>query len=265
MPSLSGFHKVKELKNSQLIILSKFILNEDHEGTVNCFEYILQENFLDKNLKLTRFDKWFTLCFLRAANISPTLYLQTVNSANLPCNIEISLFDILNRLSESIQIVPINLSFNNLSFTLSPSQKLYCTQPLLDSINTITFKEKYIKNTSDIKSLLSTFNHLREYIAQKIVEYDNDLTHYIIQNSNTQLNLNDLQVRLFDNTLYFFLRSIFLPFCKGLYEKHYNLMKYTKLSYEDLANLTPSESDIFLNLYKQDEVSKLQADSINIQ
>ena len=113
--------------------------------------------------------------------------------------------------------------------------------------------------------MLSTFNSLREYIAQKIVEYDNGHSHYIIQNSNTQLNLTNLQVRLFDNTLYFFLRSIFLPFCRGLYEKHYNLMKYTKLSYESLVTLTPSESDIFLSLYKQDEVSKLQTDSINIQ
>lgn len=265
VPSLSGFYKIKELKNSQLIPLSKFILNQDHEGTSEYFEHILNENFVDKALKLTRFDKWFALCFLRAASMSPTLYLQTINNNNLPCNIEISLFEILSKLSENIQVIPFDFFFSNLHFTLIPSQALFAADPVTMSIAHFKFKEKIVSTSNEIKSLLSAFPNLRNYIAQQLVLKDNEIPHFIIQTNNQQLNLNNLQVRLFDNTLFFFLRSIFLPFCKGLYEKHYNLMKYVKINYRDLSNLTPSESDIYLNLYKQDETSKLQTNGVNIQ
>lgn len=192
------------------------------------------------------------------------MYFRTVNVSNLPCNVELPLFDVLNKLSECIHIEPYHFSFSKINFELLPSYQLYTGEPVIESIVNLKFNEKTISNFADIKELLSSYNNLRDLIAQELIKKDNDNQHFII-NSSTSLNLDSVQVRLFDNTLFFFLRSIFLPFCKELHEKHYRLMKYAKFSYEELKQLTPSEGDIFLNFYTKDEASKAQSNSVNIQ
>jgi len=266
VPSLSGFFKVKELKNWQLSTLSKYILNEDHQGTNKCFEEIIKENFIDYDLyNLNRFDKWFILTFLRAINISPTLYLQTTNKGNIPCNIEISLFDILNRLSEINCINTIDVNVDKITFLLRPYSFLYTEEPVLNSIVAIDYKGQRIANTTLINNLISSNINLRNYIAQELLLKDSKSQHYIIKNSNVSLNLNDLPVRTYDNTLFFFVRSVYLPHCKGLYEKQYNLMRFSNFSYSDLQQLTPAESDIFLNLFKRDESNNSQPGGIDIQ
>jgi len=265
IPSLSGFTKIKEFKNSQLLLLSKYILNQDHEGTSECFNYIISENILDKNINLTRFDKWFILCFLRAVNISPALFLKTTNSANIPCNVELSLFDLLTKLSEINSNPQFNILLENITFTVSTSNNLFSVEPVIDSIKTLKINDQVISSFNEIKTLLHSFDNIKNYLAQELVKYDNNSQDYIIHNENKTINLNSIRVHVFDNTLFFFLRSIFLPYCKGLYEKYYNLMKYTKLDFYSINSLTPGESEIFLNLYKQDEESKFQTNEINIQ
>jgi len=266
VPSLSGFYKIKELRNRQISTLSKYILNEDHPGTNQCFEEIIKENFVDYNAySLNRFDKWFILTFLRAINVSPTLYLQTTSTGNIPCNIEISLFDILTKLSEINCIDTFKIGVENINFLLQPHKLLFTDEPVLDSIATVEYKSQNITDLKLIKELLLKNVNLRNYIAQELLLKDGQSQHYIIKNNNTSLNLADLPVRVYDNTLFFFVRSIYLPYCKGLYEKQYNLMRFSNFSYSDLQQLTPAESDIFLNLFKQDESDKSQSNGINIQ
>lgn len=266
VPSLSGFFKVKELKNRQMIALSKYILNEDHTGTDQCFEEIIEENFLNyKTYSLNRFDKWFILSFLRAINISPTLYLQTTNTAKMPCNIEISLFEILTRLSEINCIRSFSIEIEKIKFNLQPSNNLFSEQPVVDSISSIQYGNHNITDKTLITTLLTSNANLKNYIAQELLLNDGESQHYIIRNTNTTLNLSNLPVHVFDNTLFFFIRSIYLPYCKGLYEKQYHLMRFGNFSYNDLQQLTPAESDIFLNLFKRDEADKSQSNGINIQ
>lgn len=257
VPSLSGFYQVKELKNSQLNVLSKYILNEDHLGTSQCFESILEENFLSYNTNsLTRFDKWFILCFLRATNISSMLYMNVTNSSNVPCNLEMSLFEILTRLSEINPIAEIKISLEKITFTIKPNSQLFSNDPIVDSLSYIEHNNNIIKVPSLIKQLLQTNDGIRNYLALEMIKFDNNSENLIIKNLNSTLNLKNLPVRVFDNTLFFFLRSIFLPHCKGVYEKQYNLMKRLNFSYQDIVNITPGESEIYLNLFKKDENSK---------
>jgi len=259
VPSLSSFVKTKEIKNYQLINLSKYILNEDHPGTNKCFDDIIKENlFIPNNVSLTRFDKWFVLCFLRATNISPILYMQTTNKEKAICNIEISLFDILTSLSEINPINTLNLKLEKVAFALQPGSSLYSKEPVIESIQVIENDTTRVTEQPVISKLLETNINLRNYLAQEMLRFDNSSTYFILKNNNTSLNLNDLQVRVYDNTLFHFTRSIYLPHCKGLYEKHYNLMKCVRLSYDEIKQITPAESEIFLNLYKQEEAAKSQ-------
>jgi len=265
VPSLSGFYKVRELKNCQLLALSKYILNEDHPGTSDCFEKIINENVVDNDLQLTRFDKWFVLCFLRAANISHIINLQTTNKENIPCNIELSLFDILSRLSESISIPVLNINLEKFNFELTPANYLYSKDNILNATSKIIFNKTNTINLKEAELIYRKFTNINLYISQKVLAYDSGSSHFIINNTNPSLNLKSLPVRLFDNSLYFFVRSIYHPYCKDLYQKFFYLMKYNGFSFNEVSNLTPIESEIFLNLYKQDENNKTQSESINIQ
>jgi len=260
VPSLSGFFKLKELKNSQLSILSKYILNEDHEGTNMCFNEIINKNFLEinPNLNVNRFDKWFILSFLRATNISPILYLQTANTANVPCNIELSLYETLTRLSEISPVSAIDVKLENINIILYPSESLYTVEPVVDSVKELKHLKNNITNRDEIYKLLGRRENLRNYLAQQMLYFDSLSNDLIIKNENPALKLTNIPVRVFDNTLFFFLRSIYLPYCKGVYEKLFSLKKLMNLSLDEYYQLTPSECDILISLYKQDESSKTQ-------
>lgn len=57
-----------------------------------------------------------------------------------------------------------------------------------------------------------------------------------------------MSLRFFDNTLFDFVRLIYVPFAKNIYKKRYTLIKTLGLSSRDIDNLTPAECDVFLGL-----------------
>lgn len=267
IPSLSGYTRIRELKNNQLYVLSKYILNEDHEGTNLCFNKIIKNNLLDKEIygKLTRFDKWFILAFYRATNISPVVYIQTTTKDKAPCNVELQLFDTLTKLSE------INLTFNtsleieDLTLQINASSDLY-SKDGYDAVKSIT-----IKNTGTrieppvLNTILLENKNLSLYVKKYLTNIDLSRGLMLLENKNPDIILNNIPFRLYDNTLFFFIRSIYLPFCKGVYTRQYNLMRKLGIDYNSVQSLTPLEGEIFINLYNEEENEKKSKKSIDIR
>ena len=110
-----------------------------------------------------------------------------------------------------------------------------------------------------ITSLLGSHSNILLYLTNKLLEHDmifKDV--FLIENKNSNLTIKSVPFRVMDNTLFIFLKSIFLPFCKNLYNKKYSLVKNVGFSLAEIDSLTYIESQIYLNLYNEEEYKKLK-------
>jgi len=260
VPTLSGYARISELKNSQLQVLSKYILNEDHAGTSDCFDLILQDNLQDKDVikNLTRFDKWFIFCFLRATNISPVVYIQSATKDGAPCNIELQLFDLLTKLSEATLSYRSIVTIEDLDFNIQASKNLFSGNTLADSIEYIHVKDTntVINDKTSLLQVVSDNHGIAILIKDHLAKLDQQSNFKLIENRNKDITIKDIPVRLYDNTLFLFLRSIYLPFCRGVYVKQYDLMKKLNIDFKSIKDLTPLEGEILLNLHNEAEADK---------
>lgn len=267
VPSLKDYVELAELTTRQLTILSKYILNEDHLGTNNTFDDIIKENLKNKEIfkNLTRYDKWFVLTFLRAVNVSSIVYIQTTNLSGVPCNMEVDLFSLLTDLSEVSLPALESLNIESLSFYFRPLVSLFSTNTLYDAISCIKTAELKI-DIDEKEKFLAIFNAspgIFNYLKNYLVYLDSKLSKfYLIKKEDNRLNLQNIAVKLYDNTLYFFLRSIYLPFCKGLFKKKFKLLKHIGLDYNTIDKMTPAECEIYINQYVAEENEKRSKQNI---
>ena len=250
----------------QLSVLSKYILNEDHVGTNNCFNEIILENLEDKNIfsKLTIFDKWFILTFLRAVNISSIVYIQTTTTLQAPCNIEIDLFDVLTEFSELPLPYNLTTEIESVKFNLKMPANLYSDNIVFETLKSIS-----IENTTvdiDIKSFNELFKNAPVYLkvlANFLTAQDLQFKNIFLIKKQENVNLQNVPLKLYDKTLFFFLRSIYLPFCKSVFNKKYRLLRHVGLSHDAIDKLTFAECEIFINQYVAEENEKKSKQNIS--
>jgi hypothetical protein len=271
-PSLKQYLKIAELKMYQLEIISKYILNEDDESLNQTFNDILQENLEQKELfyKLTRYDKWFLLLFLRASSVSGQLFYRAKNTDESTCALTFNLFDILTDLSELVIPTIENLKLDDIEITFTPVKDLYSVNYLHESIFKIRInnkdfypgafeqntKERFF-NTIDRTAITEIYNHLRKY--DQAFE-----SVYIINNDKQLKDFYSVKFNLLGNTLFGFLKSTFIPQAQSLYKKKYTLLTKLNLDSNTINNLTPSECDIYLNIFNTEKESATTDSSVSL-
>jgi hypothetical protein len=257
VPSLKDYYKVEELKMYQLEILSKYILNDDNESINSFFDEILKENLVNKNIfvKLTRFDKWFLILFLRASSVSSMLHYQVKDAQNNSCVVSFNLFDILTDLSEIYLPEIPTFKFDNTTIDFTVSKKLFTLDFCLDNIFKLIVNGKvfYPQAFSSIKKdkLFSIFSKtIYSEIKEHLDDYKKQFSDiFILKNDKGIKDFYSVRFNLLDNTLYDFLKSTFLPYAQGFYKKKYLLLTKLNISNDSISNLTPFECDIYTNQF----------------
>lgn len=257
VPSKKTYVKIRELKISQYNIIAKYIANNDNIQLGNCFEDVIKKNLKEKNIfnDLTKLDKWFILTFLRAASVSPSLFFVTKTKEDIEVTLEYNLYNILSELSE-INLYPIDIfEQENIKIILSPSRNLYTSNLISDNIFSVQPAQDtvfYFDNLSyDDKQYVATniADNIKTLLIEHMHRYDNQYKNNLLIKTNDSLkNFTSMPLRFFDNTLFNFVRLIYLPFAKNIYKKRYTLIKTLGLSNRDIDNLTPVECDVFLGL-----------------
>lgn len=272
VPSLKTYTKITELKMFQFEILSKYLLNEDDDSINIVFNEILRENLDDNQIynSLTRYDKWFILLFLRASSVSSMLYYKAKGDNGESCAVSFSLFDILTELSE-INIPPVEpLVLDDVKISFSPVNNLYSPNYLHESIYKIEKNDKeYFPNAFSQEKKQRFFNTLDNTVIKEIYDH---LTKYetkfqnvfIIKNERKLKDFYDITFNLFGNTLYGFLKSTFQPHAQGLYRKKYTLLTKLGIDNSSILEFTPSECDIYLNLFNSEGDTTKKEESFNL-
>lgn len=261
VPSFKKYIKVSELKMYQLEILSKYILNDDDEQLNTAFNNILLENLKNKtdyNL-LTKFDKWFLLVFLRASSVESTISYTAGEEA---ASLTFDLFEILTKLSEIALVEPTPLTLDETIFDFNLQKDLYSPNYVLTTIcKTKTDNAEFLpyKFSNEIreefyKTVESTvYNEIKTHLNTLDQKFSSI---FIIENPNKIKNFYSIPFRLYDNTLFYFLKSIFKPSAQSLYTKKYVLLAKLHIDLNSINQLTPFECDIYMGILNSAENSK---------
>ena len=113
-----------------------------------------------------------------------------------------------------------------------------------------------INDKASLFQIVSDNHGIAILIKDHLTKLDQQSNYKLIENRNKDIAIKDIPVRLYDNTLFLFLRSIYLPFCRGVYVKQYDLMKKLNIDFKSIKDLTPLEGEILLNLHNETEADK---------
>lgn len=260
LPVLKKEIRIEPITNYHFLNLIKFITNDDDEGINDYFEYIISEIIIDKEIinTLTNLEKFIIL--LNAKSLASGNKLQLIGKNQVKTDVLISslLKNILNKL-QNINFAH-NIILKNIEIGISLPKKLK-----INNIDDI-YKEiiNYIKiDDNNILFFLLTELEKEDIINNIPVSFVGDILDYTVKTQekinnlniitgNEKMGLDTIPLNLFDNTLFYFLKSIFNDNLKNIYELQYVLINKVLLSYEHFLQITPNDCKIFINLYNED-------------
>jgi len=93
-----------------------------------------------------------------------------------------------------------------------------------------------------------------EELKDHLIYYkDNFKNLYILENDKNLKDFYSVKFDILDNTLFEFLKSIFVPYVQSFYKKKYFLLTKLGIDLNSLNNLTPFECDIYLTNFNNEK------------
>jgi hypothetical protein len=260
LPILKEEIRYLNLNNHNYLDILKFITNNDDEGLINYFEEILKEKIKNKKVisKLTNIEKFLILLDLRAVLLGDKL--QLINKENI--NIDLSISSIRDNLIKNINILELikYVDYSNIQLCLSIPNSLNVEN--IDQVYKELIKEVKIEDENIQFSLLTEeekdtiIGSLPANLSQellKFVDVCQDLSEKIhIIRGNERLGIENVPLRVFDKTMFSFLKSTFGNDLMGFYELQFNMMSKLNVSSDNFMKMSPNECKIFINFYNQD-------------
>lgn len=242
LPTLSSFAHCSEIKNIDFLNINKLINLDDDEQLLKYFDDIINCNSLNS------FDKLFCIINIRAFSIGEEIKLLDKNT-NI--NITIELKNILEKLLNN-NIRPLqDFIFNNLHIVFKlPSKLRYNNfiELLLDIVDDIqvgdVFNYREITNKEKLK-ILSRLK--KEYILDIKKHIGKSKEKFSIANLDSY---TDTTFNFYDNSVFEYVKFLFRVNISSLYNKYYICSQKLNIQWRDYNNLTPSETDLLLAIYK---------------
>jgi hypothetical protein len=252
LPSLSTFEYFKEVKNKDIICLSKFIASNDNEGAAKYFTDILCHKVHNS------YDKFFCLIFLRNLTVGNAVNIKFNNKKLKIDKAELKLNIVLSDILKNNNTIIADFEFEDVKVVFKESTEIYYKN--FNSILSDVIEEVIIKET------LTNYKELNEEIQKNIIlrlkkEIKLKLKKHILEHSpyfNITLlkELNSIKLNLFNNSAFYFLKTIYTTSMSSFYTKLYHISHKLNLNYDNFLSLTPSETDLLLAIYKSQSTIK---------
>ena len=267
LPSIDQYVTLQELQLQDYIGLVKLIANDDTELIIQAFEsLILKSVGNDIYSQLTRIDKFFILCTMRAVSIGPVVSLVFEDEeTNKQYTSKIELIKTLQNIDAK--------QFNyTQQLTVSKNMELVVSVPV--SIGTVTDEDLLIDCVKKltIKGVEYNLNdmphdqksHIVDLLPTSIVK---NLSNYIEEtceafsgvNLFKRLNphskpptIDEYAVNFYDNSILDFLIICFRENLKNIYDMVYVLSKALNFSGDTMYKSTYSELTIYLDIYQKE-------------
>ena len=103
--------------------------------------------------------------------------------------------------------------------------------------------------------------NLADELLKFINIYNNISNTISIITENSKYGIEGIPLRVFDNTLLYFIRSIYNDDLLNFYELQYNLIHKMHISHQHFLEMTPNECKIHINFYNLDMKKQEEAQS----
>lgn len=267
VPTLDTYVHLQELKLRDYISIVKYIANNDTEMIIDAFDNIIKHN-VDSEIfnRLTRVDKFFILCTLRAVSVGPVVTLVFEDEeTNKQYTSRIELIKTL----QSIDAKEFNFTEQ-----VNINENIDITVTLPTSIGTVDDEDLLINcvNTITVASIEHNFTELTADEKMSIVD---QLPSTVVKNLSTHINktcetfagvnlfkrlnphstpptVDEYAVNFYDNSMLDFLTVCYRDNLKNIYEMIYVLCKVLNFSGDIVYNSTYSELSIYLDMYQEE-------------
>lgn len=260
LPVLKKEIRYHHINNSNFLTILKFSINKDDEGLMNYFEWMIQNCLLDKELfyRLTNLEKFLIFLDLRSVLIGDKLQLNSKTGNKIDLLISSIKNNIVNKIKE-IDLIKI-VNYNNITVHLTLPKSLNINNiddlyyEIIDKVqideDVIQFSElKSFEKDGIISSLPASLTEEMISFITICQNLSNDIN---IITGNEKLGLENIPLRVFDTSLFHFMKSLLGDDLMNFYELQYNMLNKIKLSNQHFMSITPNECKILMNLYNED-------------
>ena len=264
IPSIDDYVTLKELKTEQYIALVKTVMNKQQDMIVDMFDQIIYSN-VSKKIDLTRLDKFFILCTIRAVCVGGRLTLAFEDqTSKKPYKSHVQIMQLLQNVAD-VEIPEMGtVELNGIKVTLGYPRSLYidepenllyeCIQQVAISKHTVDMNELSLKQKQELVDQLPVelIEHVKSYILTKNDEYSDVILYKVMNPHAKDQNIQTQYFNLFDNSMYDFIITLYSDNIKSIYELMYVLSKRVNMSVRDLYNNTYAEVRMYLDTYEQE-------------
>lgn len=265
IPSMGRRISFREITIRDLININKSIINNDYGEVVECFDLIINECCIEKNLRFTLIDKIIILLAIRAYSVSTFCIVKITDSEegkDFDYQLEV------NNLLDGILRIPVEHKkvFEINKIVVEYGVPFY---PVKDSNNVIV--ANYIHTIKHDDQVLIDGNNSSDEIQQIVDSLDFDIhtevtnyakylnetfqSHplYIIKSPyNPSRELVNQKMSL-DFVMYDLLKMLFTENLHNLYRSIYNFNQTLNIQPMYTENMIPVEKDLFWGYYIKDQ------------
>ena len=264
IPSIDDYVSLKELKTEDYIAVVKTVMNKQQDLIVSLFDNLIASH-VDQSYNLTRLDKFFILCTIRAVCVGGRLTLAFEDAeSKKPYKSHVQVLSLLQNIADVETPCTHDIQLNNINVTLgypttlyveTPEDLLYeCIHSVTVAEHTVTMKELSIEQKKELVDQLPVelLEHVKSYILSKNNEYSNVALYKVMNPHATDKKIQTQHFNIFDNSMYDFIVTLFSDNIKSIYELMYVLSKRVKMSVGDLYKNTYAEVRMYLDTYEQE-------------
>jgi hypothetical protein len=257
LPILRSTVSYKELTNTHYFELLKYINNSDDRGIAEYFDEIINTHIKEPQI-FTVLEKFLILFDLRSICIGDSVELKLKNNATAKLSIFSMLESIKKRISDIsfkksvvVNDFTLNLTVPR-SFIVDKDDDVYesviesvhdgSTLYNIDSFSKLERSEFYKSLPANVFSVINAF----------IVGINNQLKGINIIYKNDELGIDEVQLSIFDNTLFSLLKLLYRDDLMNFYEQQYSFIRKMQFTQDHFMKMTPNESRLYINLFNKE-------------
>ena len=253
VPSGKEFN-LNELSNRDYLVLLKFLNGENLKGFYNTLDLLLKDSIPDFD-SLDICDKAYIYIAFYFYSVKSSISLkgEKFDSVEVPLTI------LLDSLEHGYKKDHIKCSFHNWSADVH-----YPTKLIFDDNNTILID--YLSSLRSVAGVQINAENLEQLRAQTPTKILGDLEHDVKSNLSYNVDISKNipnSVNISDNilnpALFHSISYIYKDLLENFYNMQYLMTHYIKVSWDSLLDMTPIESTILFNNFKEDKERQNEA------
>lgn len=259
-PSGKSFN-IKELKNSEYLILLKFLNGENYKGFYKALDALLTESIPDfENLNLC--DKAYIYIAYYFYSVRGSIVVQgsKVDSVEVPLTV------MLDSIEEGYIKESAECEIN------SWKTKVYYPKYLIFDDNDRIAIDKFSAIESIANNKLDTKKQLESLRSVMPTKYINEIEYQVDKHFNTEVvicphgpNSNKITENLMNPSLFYSIAFIYKDLLDNFYNMQYLVTHYIRVDWTSLLNMTPIELNILYRNFIEDKEKQNEKNSSKVK